>query len=139
MNIEMDWKGGFKFNGKTLYGHEISTDASKKLGGREDGYQPIELVLFGLAGCTGIDIILITQKMRQEITDLKIKINAEQREESPRAISQANIEYIFKGRGLDQGKLEKAVTLSHEKYCSVSATMAGITRFAHKVTIAGEE
>ena len=108
MNISMDWKGGLKFTGTSRFGHEISTDGSKKVGGGEAGYQPLELLLFGLAGCSGIDVVLIAQKMKQEITGLEIKIKAEQKEEHPRFITKAHIEYIFTGKGLDTDKLEKA-------------------------------
>jgi putative redox protein len=135
----MDWKGGLKFTGTTLYGHEISTDGSKKAGGQEDGYQPVELLLFGLGGCTGMDIVLIAEKMEQEITDLKINIEAEQKEEHPRFISRANIEYIFSGKNLKKEKLEQAVALSEEKYCSVRATLSGMTRITHSVKIIEEQ
>ncbi|MEE9441936.1 MAG: OsmC family protein [candidate division Zixibacteria bacterium] len=138
MNIEMNWRGGYKFSGQSMYGHEISTDASKKIGGAEDGYQPLELLMFGLAGCTGIDVVLIAGKMKQEITDFRIKIEAEQREESPRAFIKAHIEYIFEGKNLDRNKLEKAIKLSDEKYCSASATLKGVTEITHSCIIKGE-
>lgn len=138
MNIEMNWQGGFKFSGQSMYGHEISTDASKKIGGAEDGYQPLELLMYGLAGCTGIDVVLIAEKMKQEITDFKIKIDAVQREESPRAFTKAHIEYTFEGNNLDRAKLERAIKLSEEKYCSASATLSGITKITHSCIIKGE-
>ena len=135
MDIQMDWQGGFKFSGTSLFGHSISTDASKKAGGNEDGYQPLELLMFGLAGCTGIDVVLVAKKMRQEITDLKVKIRAEQREENPRAFITAHIEYIFTGRNLDEKKLERSIQMSEEKLCSASATLAGVTKITHSLRI----
>ena len=131
----MDWQGGYKFSGPTLYGHTISTDASKKIGGKEDGYQPLELLIFGLAGCTGIDVILIAEKMKQKITDLKININARQREETPRVFTEAHIEYVFTGEDLNPKKLERIIELSEEKYCSASATLAGVTKITHSFEI----
>jgi putative redox protein len=131
----MDWKGDLKFTGISRFGHEISTDGSKKVGGSEEGYQPLELLLFGLAGCSGIDVVLIAGKMKQEITGLKIQIGAEQKEEHPRFITKAHIEYIFSGKGLKMDMLEKAVTLSEERYCSVGTTMAGVTKITHSITI----
>lgn len=138
MNISMDWQGGLKFTGTSRFGHEISTDGSKKAGGSEDGYQPLELLLFGLAGCTGIDVVLIAQKMKQEISGLKINIEAEQKEDHPRFISKANIEYVFTGKHLKPEMLEKAIALSEEKYCSVGTTLAGVTKITHTCKIIEE-
>lgn len=135
MNISMDWKGGLKFAGISRFGHAISTDGSKQAGGNEDGYQPLELLLFGLAGCTGIDVLLIAQKMKQEITGLKINIEAEQKEDYPRFITKAHVEYAFTGRSLNPEMLNKAITLSQEKYCSVGTTLAGVTKITHSVKI----
>jgi putative redox protein len=131
----MDWKGGLKFAGTSRFGHEISTDGSKKAGGSEEGYQPLELLLFGLAGCSGIDVVLIAQKMKQEVTGLHIQIEAEQKEEHPRFITKAHIEYIFTGKGLKKEMLEKAAVLSEERYCSVGTTLAGVTKITHSITI----
>lgn len=135
MKISMDWKGGLKFTGTSRFGHEITTDGSKKAGGEEAGYQPPELMLFGLAGCTGIDVVLIAQKMKQEINALTINIDAEQKDDHPKFITRANIEYIFTGKNLDKAKLEHAIQLSQERYCSVSNTMSGVTKITHSITI----
>ncbi len=125
MEINMDWQGGLKFGGTSRFGHRISIDAAKKVGGNEDGYLPMELVLFSLVGCTGIDVICIAQKMRQEVNKLKINIKAEQRDEHPRSFTKAHIEYIFTGKNLEPAKVEKMIALSEERYCSVSASMSG--------------
>lgn len=138
MNINMDWQGGLKFTGKSQFGHEISTDGSKKAGGMEDGYQPLELLLFALAGCTGIDVVLIAEKMKQEITGLSINLNAQQKDEHPRFITKANIEYIFTGKNLKQEMLERAISLSEEKYCSVGTTLSGVTKITHTIKIIEE-
>jgi putative redox protein len=135
MNISMDWKGGLKFAGISRFGHPISTDASKKAGGNEDGYQPLELLLFGLAGCTGIDVVLIAGKMKQKITGFTININAEQKEDFPKFLTKAHVEYVFTGKDLKADMLEKAVTLSEEKYCSVGSTLAGVVKISHSVKI----
>lgn len=135
MEISVEWQGGLKFSGESLFGLPISTDASLQAGGGEDGYKPTELLFFGLAGCTGIDLVQIGKKMRQDIKGLKIKITADQREELPKAFTRAHIEYIVTGAGLDSAKLEQAVKLSEEKYCSVGATLSGITKITHTITI----
>jgi putative redox protein len=131
----MDWKGGLKFTGTTLFGHELSTDGSKKAGGSEEGYQPLELLLFALAGCTGIDVVLIAKEMKQEITDLAVNIEAQQKEEHPRFVTKAHIEYLFTGKNLKREMLERAVSLSEEKYCSVGTTLSGVTKITHSIEI----
>ncbi len=131
----MDWKGGLKFTGISRFGHEITTDGSKKAGGEEAGYQPPELLLFGLAGCTGIDVVLIAQKMKQDVTGLTIHIESEQKEDHPKFITRVNIVYAFSGKNLDEAKLERAIQLSQERYCSVSNTLAGVTKITHSITI----
>lgn len=138
MEISMEWKGGMKFSGVSQFGHPIETDVSLQSGGDESGYRPIELLLFGLAGCTGFDIVSIGQKMRLNITGLKINIKAEQREEPPKAISKAHIEYVVSGKDIDPKKLEHAIELSEEKYCSVGATLRGITKITHSCVIKEE-
>jgi putative redox protein len=131
----MDWQKGLKFSGTSLFGHEITTDGSKKAGGQEEGYQPLELVLFGLAGCTGIDVVLIAENMKQEITGLNLNIEAEQKEEHPRFMTKAHITYVFTGKNLEPEKLEQAITLSVEKYCSVGTTLSGVTKITHSFEI----
>ncbi len=135
MKISMDWKGGLKFSGTSRFGHQITTDGSKQAGGKEEGYQPVELLLFGLAGCTGIDVVLIAQKMKQEISGLTINIEAEQNQDFPKFIARANLEYVFTGKDLKSESLEKAITLSQEKYCAVGTTLSGVTKLTHTCVI----
>jgi putative redox protein len=131
----MTWQGGLKFSGESLFGLPIATDGSRQAGGSEDGYKPTELVFFALAGCTGIDLVVIAKKMQQEVTGLTIKVNAEQREDYPMAFTRAHIIYTFTGRNLNKSKLEQAIMLSEEKYCSVGATLAGIMKITHSCII----
>lgn len=135
MKISMDWKGGLKFTGISRFGQEITTDGSKAAGGSEEGYQPLELLLFALAGCTGIDVVLIADKMKQEITDLTVDIDYEQKEVHPRFVTKAHIEYRFTGKDLKVEMLERAISLSEEKYCSVGSTISGITKITHSIKI----
>ncbi|MCK5125237.1 MAG: OsmC family protein [candidate division Zixibacteria bacterium] len=135
MNLQMDWKGGFKFSGITHYGHEISTDASKKIGGNEDGYQPLELIMFSLMGCTGIDFIEIAKKMRLEVTDLKINVDATQHDNAPRYFTKANVNYEVTGKNLDPKKIERVIKLSQEKYCSAAVTISGKTQLSYTFSI----
>ncbi|MCX6829802.1 MAG: OsmC family protein [candidate division Zixibacteria bacterium] len=126
VEAKLKWTGGFRFEGVSLFGHPIATDAAKTAGGTENGYKPSELVLFGLAGCTGIDVAQILKKMRQELTGIEIEVKGYQPEEFPKPFNKIEVRYIFRGKNLDKSKIEQAINLSEEKYCMVSQTLKGM-------------
>ena len=119
----MKWVGGLKFEGVSAFGQTIATDGSKKAGGQEDGYKPTELLLFGIAGCTGIDIVRILQKQRQEVTGIDIDLIAHQNEEYPKPFHTIEVKYTFRGVNLNSKKVAQAVELSENKYCVLSQTV----------------
>ncbi len=124
MTIKMDWAGGLKFKGESVFGHEIMTDAGLASGGDEAGYKPTELVLFGLAGCTGIDVIRILQKQRQDVTAMEVEVTAHHDEKNfPRPFHTVEVKFVVRGNNIDPEKVEKAIALSDEKYCTVSQTI----------------
>jgi len=123
LKTSMTWKGGLKFEGKSLFGHTIATDGARKAGGQEDGYKPTELLLFGIAGCTGIDIIRILEKQRQKVTSLDIEVTAHQPDEYPKPFNRIEIKYHFKGENLNPNKIATAIELSESKYCVVSQSV----------------
>ena len=128
VEAKLKWTGGLRFEGVSLFGHPIATDAARAAGGTENGYKPTELVLFGLAGCTGIDVAQILKKMRQEVTGMEIEVKGYQPEEHPKPFNKIEVRYIFRGKNLDKDKIERAINLSEEKYCSVSQTLKGMAR-----------
>ena len=123
VNVKMTWDGGIKFSGTGAFGHKISTDGGKQAGGNEDGFKPTELLLYGIAGCTGIDVVLILEKQRQELTGLEIEVLAHQNENYPKPFHTIEVKYIARGKDLDPKKLAKAIELSESKYCVVSQTV----------------
>ena len=84
---------------------------------------PKELVLSGLASCTGMDVVSLLRKMRVDFTGLEIQIETQLTEEHPRVFDEINMKYIVSGKDLDQAKVEKAITLSYDRYCGVSAML----------------
>jgi len=120
--IEADWAGGMSFESE-IDNHKITTDAASKFGGQEKGPRPKPLLLLSLAGCTGMDVISLLQKMRVEIEGLKIEVTGELTEEHPKYYHKIDLIYKFKGEGIDKNKVEKAVNLSQDKYCGVSAML----------------
>lgn len=128
VEAKLKWVGGIKFDGKSAFGLPISIDGSKKSGGTEQGYKPTELVMYGLAGCTGVDVVKILEKMRQELTGLEIEVKASQPNEYPKPFNKISVKFIFRGKSLDKSKVERAIKLSEEKYCAVSLTLQGVAK-----------
>jgi len=128
MDMSVKWKGGMEFESELPSGHSLTIDAKKESGGNNNGPRPTELILNGLAGCTGIDVVMILEKMNQELLDLEIDIESKRADEHPRRFTDIHIIYKLKGKNLDENKVERAIDLSEEKYCSASASLnANIT------------
>ena len=138
IEAKMKWAGGIKFEGVSEFGHKIVTDGAKKSGGAESGYKPVELLLYSMAGCTGVDVIKILEKMRQNVTGLEIEVKGEQPDSFPKPFKRIEVKYIFRGNGLDRSKIEQAIKLSDEKYCSVSQTVKGIAKIVSTYEIKEE-
>ena len=123
INVRMSWQGGLKFDGTSAFGHKISTDGGRKAGGKEEGYKPTELLLYGIAGCTGIDVVRILEKQRQELAGLEIEVIAHQNEDYPKPFHTVEVKFTARGKDLDPKKLAKAIELSESKYCVLSQTV----------------
>lgn len=136
-SAKMVWKSGRKFEGVGVFGLPITTDAAEKAGGKGEGYSPVELVLFGLIGCTGIDTVMILEKMRQNLTALEIEAHAERSDEHPQLFTKVTLKYKYSGEDLDSEKVERAVSLSQEKYCTVSQTLEKEVELAQEIEING--
>jgi len=128
LTAKMTWAGGLKFEGMSVFGHKIATDAAKDAGGNEDGCKPTELLLYGIAGCTGIDIVRILEKQKQPLKALEIQLTAHQNDTYPRPFHTIEVKYIATGPGLDEKKLAEAIELSGSKYCVVGQTIRQKTR-----------
>nr|MBN2277804.1 OsmC family protein [candidate division Zixibacteria bacterium] len=120
------WTGGMRFEGVSAFGLPIATDASRKSGGNENGYNPVELVLFGLAGCTGVDVLNILKKMKQQVSGLDIEVRGHQPEQYPKPFNRIEVKFILRGNNLNPQKVEQAIEMSEEKYCSVSLSLKGV-------------
>ena len=123
LTAKMKWAGGLKFEGESAFGHRIATDGGKAAGGNEEGFKPTELLLYGIAGCTGIDVVRILEKQRQELTSLEIELTAHQNDDYPKPFHTIEVKYIASGKNLDEKKLAQAIELSESKYCVVSQTV----------------
>ena len=110
------------FLGETPSGHKIQMDASEEVGGQNSGARPTELLLSAVAGCTGIDIISILQKMRLEPTSFHMDVKGDRAENHPKRFTLIHIHYALEG-DLPEEKVVRAIELSHDKYCSVSHSL----------------
>jgi len=123
LTAKMKWAGGLKFEGTSAFGHPITTDGGKAHGGNEEGYKPTELLLFGIAGCTGVDVVRILEKQRQQLKSLEIELTAHQNDKYPKPFHTIEVKFIATGTDLDPRKLGLAIAMSESKYCVVSQTV----------------
>jgi putative redox protein len=138
LEVKARWIGDWKFEGTDGEGHTLRMDWSKAVGGDGDGYRPAELPLWGLAGCAGSDVIMILKKMKEDVEDLEVIVRANKRGGSPAGFESVEVEYIVTGKNLSIEKVEKAVALSEEKYCTVSGALRDPTPLNHKITLREE-
>jgi putative redox protein len=118
--VNMNWDGGMAFS-TLLDGHKIIVDAAPDNDGKDTGPRPKALMLVALGGCTGMDVVSILKKMRVEVTSFNIKIVGNLTDEHPKHFDKMKLVYEFTGPNLEFEKLKKAVDLSMERYCGVSA------------------
>ncbi|MCD6594409.1 OsmC family protein [bacterium] len=128
VNIELIQVDGSTIIAKANSGHWVVMDSDTYFGGYDSATKPFELFLVSLAGCTAIDVISILKKMHIPLRKLKIELNAPRRNKYPKIPTKIDIKYIFEGENLPKENLEKAIKLSQDKYCAVSAVIkqAGI-------------
>lgn len=135
MNISVNWVDGMLMVGKSHSGHSITMDGPPEIGGENLGVRPMEMLLLGVAGCTMIDVVTTLKKMRQELTHCETRVNAERADDHPKVFTDIHIQFIIKGKGLDTKKVEKAITLSAEKYCSASIMLGKTASITHDFEI----
>ena len=120
MKVTINWGGNAKFLGTSDSGHTITMDGPPDHGGKNQGPRPMEMLLLGLGGCTSFDVMSILQKSRQEVTDCQAQIEADRADEVPSAFTNIRIHFVVKGHKLKESLVQRAVSLSAEKYCSAS-------------------
>lgn len=118
--IESTWQGKKKFDA-VVNGHHLIMDLSTEAGGEDAGPRPKPLMLVAMAGCTGLDIVSLMNKMRQEVEYFNLIVEGDTEDEHPNAFVKMHIIYEFRGKDLNTEKIEKAISLSMDRYCGVSA------------------
>jgi putative redox protein len=128
LTATVDLVDSMRFAATTCTQHALVMDAAPEVGGSNMGPRPMELLLVGLGGCTGMDVISILRKMRQDVTDYQIRLHGERTVDHPRIFTSISVEHIVRGRGLSADAVKRAVELSATRYCSAAAMLG---RAAH--------
>ena len=131
MDVSIHWAGGATFIGESPGGHKIVMDGPAEGGGRGLGVRPMEMLLLGMGGCTGYDVVSILKKARQKVTGCRVNINAERADSIPSVFTNIHVHFIVSGAGLTEKQVERAVDLSAEKYCSASIMLGKTARLSH--------
>ena len=137
MECTVSWMGqdGMSFAAEVGSGHLVNMDGAPDAGGRNLAPRPMELLLAGAGGCTAFDVVMILKKARQQITGCKVKLEAVRAETEPKVFTHINMKFIVTGKGLDPIRVEKAVSLSHEKYCSATIMLGKTAEITHSIEI----
>ena len=123
------------FVGESGSGHAVVLDGAPEAGGRNLGVRPMEMLLIGLGGCTAFDVVMILKRSREPVTDCVVEMEADRAETEPKVFTRIQMRYRISGRGLDPKKVERAVNLSAEKYCSATAMLAKTAQISHEIAI----
>jgi putative redox protein len=126
MNAKVSWNGKLSFTGTADTGFEVPLGADPKVGGDNDGFRPIELMVVSLAGCTAMDVVSILQKKRQEVTDFRVEVDAGRADEHPKVITDAVIEYHVSGKDVDEKAVVRAIELSAVRYCPAQSMLVQV-------------
>jgi putative redox protein len=131
MECTVRWGDGMSFIAETGSGHLVAMDGAPDGGGRNLAPRPMEMVLLGTGGCTAYDVVLILKRSRQEVTGCELKLQAERAETEPKVFTKINFHFVVTGKGLKPDVVERAIKLSHEKYCSASIMLNKTAEMTH--------
>jgi len=132
-------RDGMVFDAVTNSGHTLTLDAGPEVGGADQGATPMELLLLGLGGCTGMDVISLLRKMRQAVTAYHVELFAARADEHPKVMTDITVTHVVTGRSLDPAKVRRAVELSATRYCPASAMLGAAAPITHRYQIVDEE
>ncbi len=135
MNISVKWIDGMLMVGQSDSGHAIVMDGPPEIGGENLGVRPMEMLLLGMTGCTVIDVISTLKKMREDVVDCQTQVNADRSEEYPKVFTNIHVHFVLRGKQLNPLKVDKAIKLSAEKYCSASIMIGKTAIITHDYEI----
>jgi putative redox protein len=126
MKASVTWDHGLSFAGTADSGFSVNLGGSPAVGGDDDGFRPMELILTGLIGCTGMDVISILKKKRQQVTGFKVTADADTADSYPKVFTRIRVHYILEGHEIDPRAVERAIELSDTRYCPAQAMLSQV-------------
>ena len=135
MKARIKWIEGVSFAGQSESGHTVVMDGPPDAGGKNLGVRPMEMLLLGMGGCTAFDVVHILRKSRQPVSDCVAEIDADRADTDPKVFTKIHVHFIISGKGLDPKRVEQAVKLSAEKYCSASIMLGKVAEVTHDFEI----
>ena len=135
MNASVKWVDGMHMVGESGSGHTVVMDGPAEFGGKDLGIRPMEMLLLGMAGCTTVDVVGTLEKMREKLSYCRAQISAVRSDEYPKVFTNIHVHFIIKGDQINPSKVEKAIKLSAEKYCSASIMLGETADITHDFEI----
>ncbi|HEY4169942.1 MAG TPA: OsmC family protein [Reyranella sp.] len=132
---KVSWVDGALFVAEGGSGHTIAMDGAADIGGRNLASRPMEVMLMGMGGCTAIDVVSMLKKQRQDIEGVEVSLTGERATEHPMVYTEVKLVYTVRGRKLNRALVERAVSLSDEKYCSATAMFKKTAEVTHEVVL----
>jgi putative redox protein len=140
MECRVSWlgNGGMAFSAKTGSGHTLNMDGPPDAGGQNSAPRPMELLLAGTGGCSAFDVVLILQRAKQAVSGCEVMLTADRAEVEPKVFTKINLHFVVTGKDLDPARVERAVKLSHEKYCSATTMLAKTAEITYSIEVLAE-
>lgn len=135
MKSKVKWLDNMTFVGESASGHAVVMDGPPEFGGRNLGIRPMEMLILGLGGCSSFDVILILKKSRQQVEHCEVELEYERADQEPKVFTKIHMHFIVTGKNLNPDKVQKAINLSAEKYCSASVMLAKTADITHDFEI----
>ncbi|OYY94526.1 MAG: peroxiredoxin [Hydrogenophilales bacterium 28-61-23] len=138
MKTRVKWVENVCFMAESESGHAMIMDGSPDIGGRNMGPRPMEMLLMGTGGCTSVDVVMILQKSRQDVTGCEVEVSAERATDHPKVFTKIHMHFTVRGRNLKPEIVDRAIKLSAEKYCSASIILGKTAEMTHDFEIIEE-
>jgi len=138
MKSRVKWVENVCFMAESDSGHAMIMDGAPDIGGRNLGPRPMEMLLMGAGGCTSVDVVMILQKSRQDVTGCEVDVSAERAADHPKVFTKIHMHFTLRGRGLKPEIVDRAIKLSAEKYCSASIILGKTAAMTHDFEIIEE-
>lgn len=135
MKTTVTWQGKRRFVAHSASGHDVVIDTPETSGGENQAPSPMEYILLGVGGCSSIDVVHILQKARQDVADCVCELTAERAETEPKVFTKIHLHFVVSGNDLTEKHVERAVSLSAEKYCSASLMLQKACNITHSFEI----